>query len=97
MPDKIIRTDFQAFRYELERAILETDQEHIRNHLTRAKFLGYLLSRSLEHTDITMFSQVYDLAVSAAHASSDKKEKTQAFRKKISTLKYELAAKYKFQ
>lgn len=97
MPDKINRTDFQAFRYELERAILETDPEHIRNHLTRAKFLCYLLSRSLERNHITMFSQVYDLAVSAVYNSEDKKQKTQAFRQKTAMLKCELASKYKFK
>ncbi|HBW1604144.1 TPA: hypothetical protein MEH73_005570 [Klebsiella pneumoniae] len=96
MAIKIYRSDFLSFRCELERAILATDQEELNNYLTRAKFLAFLLSRLLGYTYIEMFDQTYNLAVLAANAESDKKEKVQAFRQHFSTIKYELSVKNKF-
>jgi len=84
------KVDFFDFKYELERAVLASSRESAQQCLTRAKFLCYLLCRNLGHQYVQMFDETFHSADAAAHATSNKKEKTRQFRNHFSRLKHAL-------
>ncbi|MGG7445520.1 hypothetical protein ACQ3G7_05500 [Kosakonia oryzendophytica] len=86
-PTSVNKVDFFDFRYELERAVLATTEEYSRQCLTRAKFLSYLLCRNLRHEYVELFNETFSSAEIAAHATTDRKEKTRDFRNNFSRLK----------
>ncbi|WP_312690973.1 hypothetical protein [Kosakonia sp.] len=87
-PNIVNRVDFFDFRYELERAVLATDQEYSQQCLTRAKFLSYLLCRHVQHDIVELFNQTFSSAEMAVQADANRKEKTREFRNNFSRLKH---------
>ncbi|MBS1204426.1 MAG: hypothetical protein H6R25_1325 [Proteobacteria bacterium] len=84
------KVDFFDFRYELERAVLATEQDYSQQCLTRAKFLSYLMCRNLSHQYVVMFDETFSSAEIAVNETTNKKEKTRLFRDNFFRLKQAL-------
>ena len=87
----VSKVDFYDFKYELERAVLATSQDSSQQCLTRAKFLCYLMCRTLGHQYVQLFDETFNSADDAGRAPTHKTEKTRQFRNHFSRPKPALA------